>query len=424
MRTLQTGVDSSVFRLVWRLLLILGFSVSIPAQQLPADSTPITDRVLIIRNANSVVSRSVADDYIKQRGVRHTLTIACPDSAKDTRPETISFKAFQMTIEAPLRAFLMDHPSIDFIVLTKGIPIRLADAPQGAAPGRLALDSYLASWQYQELTNSVRVDVTDPNYGSAFHGLAWANRFWNSRERFSHSHFGGYLVTRLDGYTEADAKALTARSIASEKALDTVNKSPAKVLLDVCPGYGFEEKSKAPHSLLPVGSGTKVKIIQESKFGEFNSDMQWASEILAARHVPVDLELTDRFVGNGATLAGYVSWGSNDQHFEPAVYRSLRFVAGALCETAVSTSARTFLPTKGGQSLIADLIERGATGAKGYTDEPLLQAVASPSILLERYTRGWTLAESYYAASRLVGWQDVVIGDPLCRSYPETHSDR
>jgi uncharacterized protein (TIGR03790 family) len=187
--------------------------------------------------------------------------------------------------------------------------------------------------------------------------------------------------------------------MAAEKALDSGAISPAKILLDVCPGYGFEDKSKAPHSLVPAGSGTKVKIIQESKFSEFNSDMVWASEILAARHVPVELEITDRFVGNGTELAGYVSWGSNDRHFEPAVYRSLRFVAGALCETVVSTSARTFLPTKGGQSLIADLIEQGATGAKGYTDEPLLQAVASPSILFERYTRGWTLAEMMIKAT-------------------------
>jgi hypothetical protein len=45
----------------------------------------------------------------------------------------------------------------------------------------------------------------------------------------------------------------------------------------------------------------------------------------------------------------------------------------------------------------------------------LLQAIASPTILLDRYTRGWTLAESFYAASRFVGWEDIVIGDPLCQ---------
>jgi hypothetical protein len=65
-------------------------------------------------------------------------------------------------------------------------------------------------------------------------------------------------------------------------------------------------------------------------------------------------------------------------------------------------------------------VDRGAqgiTGVKGYTDEPLLTAVASPSILFDRYTRGWPLAESFYAASRFVGWEDIVLGDPLCSPY-------
>ena len=65
-----------------------------------------------------------------------------------------------------------------------------------------------------------------------------------------------------------------------------------------------------------------------------------------------------------------------------------------------------------------DLIAHGLTCGKGYTDEPLLQAIASPSIALDRYTVGYTMAESFYAASALVGWEDIVIGDPLCRAYP------
>jgi Tannase-like family of unknown function (DUF6351) len=55
---------------------------------------------------------------------------------------------------------------------------------------------------------------------------------------------------------------------------------------------------------------------------------------------------------------------------------------------------------------------------RGIPDEPLVQAVAAPSILFDRYTRGWTLAESFYAASALVGWQDIGVGDPLARAYP------
>jgi hypothetical protein len=66
---------------------------------------------------------------------------------------------------------------------------------------------------------------------------------------------------------------------------------------------------------------------------------------------------------------------------------------------------------------MVDLIAHGLTGAKGYTDEPLLQAIASPTIVFDRYTDGYTLAESFYAASHFVGWEDVVIGDPLCSPY-------
>ena len=145
--------------------------------------------------------------------------------------------------------------------------------------------------------------------------------------------------------------------------------------------------------------------------------MERAAEILRSRGIPVELTKTDTFAGNRAGLLGYVSWGSNDRHYDAAAYHSLRFAPGAICDTAVSTSARTFLPTRGGQSLIADLIAQGITGVKGYTDEPLLQAVASPTVLFDRYTQGWTLVESFYAASRFVGWEDIVIGDPLCCPY-------
>ncbi len=93
------------------------------------------------------------------------------------------------------------------------------------------------------------------------------------------------------------------------------------------------------------------------------------------------------------------------------------FLPGSISDTAVSTSGRTFLPTSGGQSLVADLIAHGLTAGKGYVGEPLLQGVASPSIALDRYHSGYSMAESLYAASRFTGWEDVVLGDPLGAPY-------
>jgi uncharacterized protein (TIGR03790 family) len=102
----------------------------------------------------------------------------------------------------------------------------------------------------------------------------------------------------------------------------------------------------------------------------------------------------------------------------------LNFAPGSIGDTAVSTSARTFLPTTGGQSLLADLIAHGLTCGKGDTDEPLLQSTASPPILLERYTSGFTMAESFYMASHFVGWEDVYIGDPLCCPFPDGYGKK
>jgi hypothetical protein len=42
--------------------------------------------------------------------------------------------------------------------------------------------------------------------------------------------------------------------------------------------------------------------------------------------------------------------------------------------------------------------------------------LASPSVTMELNTSGFILAESLYAASRFVGWEDVVIGDPRCKA--------
>ena len=77
---------------------------------------------------------------------------------------------------------------------------------------RTSLDSYLAALGYEKSPAAVSVHLSD----SGFTGTASANRFWNSPAPFAHAKFGGYLVTRLDGYTEADAKALTTRALAGE----------------------------------------------------------------------------------------------------------------------------------------------------------------------------------------------------------------
>jgi uncharacterized protein (TIGR03790 family) len=381
------------------------------------------EEVLLVVNTASPVSQAIAADYARQRRVRNVLSVSCQDSALSAQNETITLADYTREIESPIRAFLAGHPKVDFIVLTKGVPIRVTGAALGSCDqnsrepanvrGHPAVDSLLAALDYADLPDAIKINVA----GSGAIGCAYSNRYWNATEPFSHAKFGGYLVTRLDGYTETDARSLVTRARLAERDQAQIL-AQGKVLLDVEPVFGLGDKATQPAPL------TGTNIAAESAWSEFNADMRHARDVLSSRGIPVELDLSTNFIGGRSNLLGYFSWGSNDERswlsndfYSPAAYLSLYFAPGALADTAVSTSARTFLPTTGGQSLITDLIAHGLTGAKGYTDEPLLQAIASPTIVFDRYTAGYTLAESFYAASHFVGWEDVVIGDPLCCPY-------
>ena len=113
---------------------------------------------------------------------------------------------------------------------------------------------------------------------------------------------------------------------------------------------------------------------------------------------------------------------------DSAVLRIIRphmnWVNGSIVETAVSTGARSFnWGTSYGQSLVADILEDGASGIKGYVYEPYLTAVSSPSVLLSSYTSGFNLAESYAAANTMTGWMGVVVGDPKMSPYADIVHD-
>jgi uncharacterized protein (TIGR03790 family) len=365
----------------------------------------LSDRVLVVRNADSPVSCAVADDYCLKRHVSHTITIHCADAAVSQDKETIAQDDYVRAVEQPIAAWLKDHPTIDFIVLTKGIPIRVRGGTSGwveADGPNPSVDSCLAALGYDQLPDAKAVVFS----GKDVHGRAWLNRYWNATVPFTHARFGGYLVTRLDGYTAEDASALLTRALESER-----QRPQGSFLLDIQPEFGLGDKASQPAPL------PSLTITGESAWSEFNADMAHAAEILGSRHLACELDQAPAFVGGRSGLLGYFSWGSNDARFSNDAYQSLRFGPGSLSDTAVSTSARTFLPTSGGQTLISDLIAHGVTGVKGYVNEPLLQAIASPSIVVERYTAGFCLAEAFYAASHFVGWEDVVIGDPICRPY-------
>ena len=320
--------------------------------------------VLVVKNLSSPDSVVIADYYERKRRVpaENICSVRCP------LVEECSMKEYVEQIEGPVRRFIarVGHP-IDYIVLTRGIPIRTHEGSNGG----YSVDSLLAV-----------MDVRKPDSPNPL-----TNPYFSKEERFSHLRYGFYLVTRLDGYTRADCLHLVDSALAAKP-----NKGP--FLLHVGPGHN------------------------DGGYKPVNDGMRHAHELLLAKGLDSILSIGDGFAGGYKNLMGYFSWGSNDMKYDKRAYNSLHFAPGGIAETAVSTSGRTFDdPKAAGQSLIADLIAQGVTGCKGYVSEPYAAAIAHADILFDRYTSGYNLAESFYMASVTLRWKDIVIGDPICAPY-------
>jgi uncharacterized protein (TIGR03790 family) len=340
-------------------LLCLGLLLPACAEDRQPPVSPT--HVLVVKNTSSPDSEAIADYYALKRHLPHAnvCSITCPTT------ETCAMKVFKEQIQAPIQQFIRAHKlDIDFIVLTKDIPIRTFEGQYGG----FCTDSVLATMDWTLLTQRT------------------PNPYFNKHDRFSHRRYNLYLVTRLIGYTRADCLKLVDNALAAR---------PARGLFILHTGVQHDQ-------------GT---------YKMFNDAQRQADALLRTRGFN-SLIISDHFTGHYQDLMGYISWGSNDALFKKDAYHSLTFVPGALADTAVSSSGRTFNdPHAPGQSLIADLIAQGVTGCKGYVSEPFLDSISDAGILFDRYTSGFTLAESFYMASRFVYWKDIVIGDPLCAPY-------
>ncbi len=354
-------------------LLVCLFAVMLRAQ------TP--EQVLVLVNSASPLSRSIGEYYVLRRSIPldHLLKTAMPLAEEITRDQ------YDKQIAVPVASYLRSRglaEKILYIAATGGVPLKIGGKKCGV------LDAYCAS-----VDSELAMLYADMHRGP--HPLSGPLRnpfFGKTSARFRHPDFPIYLVTRLEGYDFADAKGLIDRALKA--------KNTGKVAIDL--------KSFDP-----------------------NQGNDWLRD--AASALPQDrviLDTSSKVLMNIKNVIGYAGWGSNDPERKT---RHLGFIwlPGAVMTEYVSTNARTFKrpPANwtigswkdksaffGGspQTLTADYVHDGVTGASGHVNEPYLQFTPRPNILLPVYESGRNLAESYYLAIPALSWQNVVIGDPLC----------
>jgi uncharacterized protein (TIGR03790 family) len=353
------------------------------------------ENVAVIVNDASPDSKRIADHYARVRGLPAENVIHLSTSTADN----IARAMYVSDIETPIAAAIRRHNLHDrvlYLVLTKGVPLRIDGTP-GQDGTVASVDSEL-TLLYRRMaggTAPIRGRVPNPYFLSTT-PVADA-------VPFTHRAHDIYLVTRLTGFTADDAIALIDRA------------------------------------QRPRADG---RFVLDQRAGIFNNPL--ADRQLADAHARltqaglgdrVTLESTTNPARDIDNVVGYYSWGSNDPE-NRGRRTGMRFAPGALAAMFVSGDARTFdappanwrpsgdVRNKASwfrgspQSLTGDLIQEGVTGAAGHVAEPYLQSAVHPEILFPAYAAGFNLVEAFYLALPDLGWQSVIVGDPLCAPFP------
>ncbi|HYN08734.1 MAG TPA: TIGR03790 family protein [Vicinamibacterales bacterium] len=346
------------------------------------------ENVLVVINASHPASVKVGEHYVAVRKVPGKNIVRLTAGAA----ETISREEYERTIEQPIGNWLARHSLQDkvlYLVLAKGVPLRISGTP-GRDGTASSVDSEL-TLLYRKLAGirtAVVGRVENPYY---LHQGALSEA-----KPFTRFLADIYLVTRLDGFTADDAIKLIDRAQAPAR--------DGKIVLDQ-PGESTER------------IGDKWIIEAGDRIKELPGDR-------------LLLETTAAPAASSAPVLGFFSWGSNDPAHRIRRH-PLSFAKGALAATFVSTDGRTFTeppeswvpgarPGADSESLAGDLIREGVTGVIANVSEPYLDATARPQIFFPAYLTGFNLAESFYLSMPFLGWQTIVVGDPLCAPFQQT----
>ena len=389
---IKQGWSLSLTALVYAFL-SSSFTISLPAQT----NAALAEEMVIVVNRNDPDSLSIGQHYARQRGIPESRIVHLSAPIK----ETISIAEYVNTVANPLLNALLENEwvkgvkagskdvygrerlsvsihSIPFVVLIKGVPLRITHDP-------LLIEESSANLPMQFRVNNGSVDgeialllapprtsmtalVPNPYFEKSSISSTDANRLLR--------------VTRLDGPTKANVMNLIDRTLIAEE----------------------------------IGLMGRAYIDTGGPHAKGDEWIRAAGAIAEGAFFDIDYETSKRAMDYRDRLdapAIYMGW------YRPhaqAQWRSPRWPVppGAIGFHLHSFSGTSVRSTK---TWLGAFIAQGYCATVGNVYEPYLEHTHRPQVLLAHLMSGGSCGEAVALSTPSLSWQNVAIGDPLYRPF-------
>lgn len=342
--------------------------------------------VFVVANKNSADSLAVARYYCKARGIaaENVVEISVPDVPELSRVEyetklagpivdalakrgAVSAMATGTDAQTGRRSYIFNSHNVEYLVLC-ALPYKVKPSAgkKGMRFDGASVDSELAATFLPQKTPDG--PCRNPLYGN-FSGAG------------AHKIYGVLRVARLDG----DSFETVKKSI--DGALDVEKKGlRGRVYIDK------SKKYKLGDDWLDSAAKTARAMYFDTVVDE----------------KPTLFDFTQRLDG----AAVYLGWYSASPQFY-FNERDFKLADGAIALHLFSFSASDL--RKKGWTL--RLLQCGAAQAFGNVFEPYLSGTQNIGYIMAGYGRGLSAGEVAYASIEVLGWQSVVVGDPLYEPF-------
>lgn len=376
----------------------------------PASAHPLTpDEVVIVANASSPASLSIAERYRQLRQIPQANLCVLPLPTE----ETVDRATFDKVLQEPVRRWLSTHPqgaSVACLVLTYDVPLRIrSDHANSWARRRIAeLDRQIDTLEWEEPDSERLASLLDQrrnllrtarsDIASVDSELTLVRTPHALRGRLPNPLFranlhppeavrlpaGGVMTARLDGPNPHLAIGLAEKAIAAEQRPPS-----GRVYID-------------------------ARGLTRGQYAPYDEALRRAYRHFLEGPFPVHLEDTNRLYGPGECPDAllYYGWYSLGRYRD-----AFDWAPGAIAVHLASSEARSL---RDGDYWCPRMIADGVTATLGPVAEPYADAFPPPDLFFQRLAEGqYTLVESYFLCLPHLSWRMVLVGDPLYRPFKQ-----